>query len=134
MRVFLDTNVLVSALATRGICEDVVREVMTSHELVIAPPLFRELRRVLRSKFGVPKPTVDEAVAMLRAHGDEAKAKPSIEVPIKDAADNVMLSCAVNGGAEVFVTGDKELLGLKRVENMRILSPRGFWERIRERR
>ncbi len=29
MKVFLDTNVLVSAIATRGLCADVLREVST---------------------------------------------------------------------------------------------------------
>jgi hypothetical protein len=34
----------------------------------------------------------------------------------------------------VFVTGDSELLGLKRVGRLRILSPRGFWDSLRTRR
>ena len=36
MRVFLDTNVLVSAMATRGLCADVLREILTSHRLVVS--------------------------------------------------------------------------------------------------
>jgi uncharacterized protein len=35
VRVALDTNVLVSAVATRGICADVLRVVLTEHELVV---------------------------------------------------------------------------------------------------
>jgi len=44
MRVFLDTNLLVSAVATRGLCADVLREVLLSHQLVISPPLLSELK------------------------------------------------------------------------------------------
>ncbi|HZL91991.1 MAG TPA: hypothetical protein VFB99_00055 [Vicinamibacterales bacterium] len=36
MKVFLDTNVLVSAFAARGICEDVLRIVLAEHQLVVA--------------------------------------------------------------------------------------------------
>tara|TARA_Y100000590_G_C15710915_1_gene1010249 strand:+ start:1307 stop:1432 length:126 start_codon:yes stop_codon:yes gene_type:complete len=35
MKVFLDTNVLVSAFATRGLCADVMRVILTEHELLI---------------------------------------------------------------------------------------------------
>jgi len=35
--------------------------------------------------------------------------------------------------SDIFVTGDKALLTMKDVEGMAILSPRGFWERLRQR-
>ena len=50
MRVFLDTNVLVSAVATRGLCADVLREILVSHQLVISSPLIDELENVLHAK------------------------------------------------------------------------------------
>ena len=51
---FLDTNVLASAAATRGLCADVLREVLTSHELVTSAQVLNEFERVLRTKFGIP--------------------------------------------------------------------------------
>ena len=51
---FLDTNVLASAAATRGLCADVLREVLTSYELVTFAQVLNELERVLRTKFGIP--------------------------------------------------------------------------------
>jgi predicted nucleic acid-binding protein len=42
-----------------------------------------------------------------------------------------MLSSALNGGADLFITGDKELLGLQNIRNMGIVSPRMFWERLK---
>ena len=38
MRVFLDTNVLVSAFATRGLCADVLRHVLADHQLAASEP------------------------------------------------------------------------------------------------
>ncbi len=43
--------------------------------------------------------------------------------------DRKILTCAIQGNAEVFVTGDKELLDLDRIEKLEIISPREFWER-----
>ena len=53
MRVFLDTNVLVSAVATRGLCADVFREILSSHQLVVSAPLISELNKILHSKIGI---------------------------------------------------------------------------------
>ena len=47
MRVFLDTNVLVSAFATRGLCADVLRLILAEHTLVTGEVVLRELRRAL---------------------------------------------------------------------------------------
>jgi predicted nucleic acid-binding protein len=38
------------------------------------------------------------------------------------------VSSALNGGADVLVTGDKEILGLKQVGHLRILTPRQLWD------
>jgi predicted nucleic acid-binding protein len=35
VRVFLDTNVLISAFATRGLCAELFRSVIAEHELVL---------------------------------------------------------------------------------------------------
>jgi predicted nucleic acid-binding protein len=52
-------------------------------------------------------------------------------VNIRDKDDLLILSSALNGGADLFITGDKELLGLQSIRNMGIVSPRMFWERLK---
>jgi hypothetical protein len=37
---------------------------------------------------------------------------------------------SISAGADVFITGDKELLDLGRAESVQIVSPRQFWEKI----
>jgi predicted nucleic acid-binding protein len=37
----------------------------------------------------------------------------------------------LNGEADLFITGDKELLGLKGIGGMEIISPRAFWEKLK---
>jgi predicted nucleic acid-binding protein len=66
VRVFLDTNVLASAAATRGLCADVLREVLTSHDLLISAQVLSELKRVLRTKFGVAQDLIDDFISLMR--------------------------------------------------------------------
>ena len=51
MRVFLDTNVLVSALATRGLCAELYERLLVEHEVVIGEPVVAEVLDVMRRKF-----------------------------------------------------------------------------------
>jgi putative PIN family toxin of toxin-antitoxin system len=131
MRVFLDTNVLASGFATRGMCADVVREVISSHELLLSEDTLQELERALKVKFKVSTVVIDEILNMLREIAEMALPEPITEIAIRDSKDVPILSSAINGDANVFVTGDKEVLGLRKIGRLRILSPRDFWETIK---
>ena len=131
MRVFLDTNVLVSAVATRGLCADVLREVLVSHQLVISSPLLNELTNILHSKFGIPFNVITEFIEMLNQDVILSEQTESAVIDIQDQDDVIILSTALSGGAELFVTGDKEILALGKIQHMEIVSPRKFWEILR---
>ena len=64
MRVFLDTNILVSTFATRGLCADVLRHVLSEHVLVMSEVVLRELRKALRVKLKLPAATVEEIASL----------------------------------------------------------------------
>ena len=50
MKVFVDTNVLVAAYATRGLCSDLLRLILAQHELVVSQQVLAELERALRAQ------------------------------------------------------------------------------------
>ena len=131
MRVFIDTNVLVSAIATRGLCADVLREILVSHQLVISTPLITELNSVLRTKIGAPEKMVSAFVDVLTQDSIMSECTKLASIEINDTDDILILSTALNGNAELFVTGDKELLELRKIQSMRIVSPRKFWETLK---
>ncbi len=131
MRVFLDTNVLASAAATRGLCSDLFREVLASHELIISRQVLSELRRVLKSQFRAPQDLIDDFSELLSEDTEIAKPGDPLKVNIKDKDDLPILSAAIAAKAEVFVTGDKEILDLGQVQQMKIMSPRQFWEALK---
>ncbi len=53
------------------------------------------------------------------------------KINITDKDDIIILSTALNGNAELFVTGDKELLEQEKIQTMKIVSPRMFWETLK---
>ncbi len=128
MRVFLDTNVLVSAFATRGLSADVLRLVLSEHALITGDVVLRELARVLSNRIRLPKARIDEIVAFLREF--EVVPKPRVPSPIavRDEDDRWVLASAVSGAADVLVTGDRDLLDVAGKAPIKIVDPRGFWE------
>ena len=131
MKVFLDTNILASAAATRGLCTDVLREIFASHELFISDQVIAELRRVLRLKFGVGQDLIDDFILLLEQDSISAQPAQLPRIELKDRDDLAIVGAAITAGAEVLVTGDKELLDMSRIANLEILSPRQFWERLK---
>jgi putative PIN family toxin of toxin-antitoxin system len=130
MRVFLDTNVIISATATRGLCADVFREVVLSHELIVSESLLAEVRRVLSRKFGANREIIESVIQILSQDTIFSQPLDSPEVAIRDSDDLLILASALAGRAEVLITGDKELLALGSIHDLEIISPRRFWEKI----
>jgi uncharacterized protein len=132
LRVYLDTNVLVSAFTTRGICSDIVTLVLAEHQLVLGQTVMNELSRVLDRKMRMPKVTVEEAMAFLRREAVVASSGVEIKFSVRDPDDEAVLAEAIEGLAEVLVTGDRDLLEVLEDPPTEILSPRGFWEKLQE--
>jgi uncharacterized protein len=131
VKVYLDTNVLVSAFATRGLCADILHAVMAEHQLIVGDAVLAEVRRVLRQKIRLPPAAVAEVEGLLRQQGLAVTAAAPLTIKIRDADDLVILSEAVAGSADVLVTGDRDLLDIVAKAPLPIVTPRGFWELLR---
>ncbi|MBI4230615.1 MAG: putative toxin-antitoxin system toxin component, PIN family [Planctomycetes bacterium] len=127
MRVFLDTNVLVSAFATRGLCADVLRHVLAKHDLVLGETVLAELRRALRERLHMPRGAIDDIEGFLRGYEVVPKPMRPSSIPVRDPDDAWILSSAVDARANVLVSGDRGLLTLGTKSPIRIQTPREFW-------
>lgn len=132
MRVLLDTNVLVSALATRGLCADLFRLVVAEHDLIVGEVVLEELRGVLSAKFRVPPERIAEVEELLRTHEVAVRPDAPDEVTVRDVDDAWVLATARAAKVEVLVTGDEDLLAVTGRLPFRILSPRAFWGEVRD--
>ena len=130
MRVFLDTNVLAAGFTTRGLCSDLIREVLENHELITSLEILVELKRILQKKFKVPAEQVDEVLDLVHSSGRIAQPNAEASYEIADQDDVPHLSAAETAKCEFFVTGDKELWSVSPIGTMQVLSPRDFWKAI----
>ena len=132
MRVFLDTNVLVSAFAARGLCAEVLEVVLLDHDLVVGRAVLSELDRALRAKIKLS--AASSAVITHFVSGEAAQVvDKALPAGAKvDRADALVLGEALAGNADLFVTGDAALLRIAAVGSLQIISPRQFWEILRK--
>ena len=131
MKVYFDTNVLISAFTARGLCADLMRVVLAEHELITGEVNLRELHRVLIEKFDAPKSVAANVVSQLR----DQTVIPAPDAPstilVRDAADAWVLASALASGADMLVTGDQDLLVIAATVPLPILTPRLAWEQLR---
>ncbi len=130
MRVFLDTNVVVSAVATRGLCADLLHAILAEHELVLGETVLTELRRVLARKIRLPNETIDDLETFLRRQAIVTTAAAGALGKGRNAADARVVAEAAAARADVLVTGDTDLLEATD-PLLEIVSPRGLWDRLR---
>ncbi len=129
MKIFLDTNILVSALATHGLCADLYERLLTNHEIVIGEPVVLEVLDILQRKFGANSDLLIKVEVELRLLSVIPAQAVAPNLPIHDTDDPWIIACALCANAACFVTGDAELLGLGSVSDMPIISPRVCWEK-----
>lgn len=124
-RVLCDTNILVSAFIAGGPPSRVVESAVDGRiEMALAEPVVVELRRVLTDKIGLERDRVEKVTTFL---GELAIARiPAQLSPASvtgDPDDDGILACAVAGGVDILVSGDRRhLLPLGSHEGVRIVS------------
>ena len=132
MRVVLDTNVLLSALAFPGSTPDQVLQRVRRGEVALFLSAFipAELERILRDKFRFTTRQTDERVAVIRRMATLVEPTERIALVVAKDDDNRILECAVAAHADYLVTGDKEhLLPLRSIGATQIVTPAAFLER-----
>jgi putative PIN family toxin of toxin-antitoxin system len=129
LRVVLDTNALVSRLLVPASAPArAVRRAMLGHVVSASDATIMELADVLSRRKFDPYVSVEDRKAFLRLFGRVAEQVAVLHVvrACRDPKDDKVLELAVNGAADVIVTGDADLLALNPFRGIRILRPADF--------
>ena len=131
-RVVIDTNVLISSLffttATPG---RAVERAVTKAQLIATTETLRELiEKVLSPKFDryVRRERRDALLERVASLVEIIDVLQSIRAS-RDPKDDKFLEAAVNGRADVIVTGDKDLLDLNPFRGIAIVTPADYLAR-----
>ena len=128
MKAVLDTNVLIAAFLTEGLCSGLmIRARKQVFSLVLCDDIINEFQSILRKKFKITPADVSEISAIVSEAASEIihdlSPVPNI---CRDPNDNMIIACAVDAQADYIVTGDEDLLILKKYKGIIILNPRNF--------
>ena len=129
MRLVLDSNVLIAAFISRGLCSEILEACLKKHEIVLSDPIAKELRKNLVQKFHLPGKDVEEYLHVLSLHADWVHPPALGQLVSRDPKDDAIIATAVAGKAAYLVSGDKDLLTLKKFGRVQIVTPRVFWEK-----
>ena len=130
MRVVLDTNVIVAAFATKGLCSDIFEICLLDHSIIISEYIFLEVKEKLIEKIHLTQSSVNDIVSYLRNQAEVVMPEELHESVCRDKDDINIIGTALSGNARFIITGDEDLLSLKKYKNVEILTPREFWSKL----
>ena len=128
MRVILDTNVIIAAAASRGLCEAILELCLEHHHLILCEGILDEIEEKLRIKIKVSAPVIAEYLKILRNNAQVLEPEKVERGICRDPDDLMILGLVAPGNVDAIVTGDKDLLVIKEFKKARIITPRSFWE------
>ncbi len=130
MRVVLDTNVIVAAFATKGLCSDIFEICLLDHSIIISEYILLEVKEKLIEKIHLTQSSVNDTVSYLRNQAEVVIPEELHESVCRDKDDINIIGTALSGDARFIITGDEDLLDLEKYKNIEILTPREFWSRL----
>jgi len=122
VKVFFDSNVLLSATIFPGLCDELLLRCAKSETVLTSVLVRTEAHAVLARKF----PRRVAAPAVFDTVWQEALCIDDVSEPVGDN-DARLVAAAAAADADLFVTGDRRVLDWKSAGPMRIVSPREAW-------
>lgn len=129
MKIVLDTNIILSAFLTQGASWRVVEKCLEEHEIYVSEWIIKEVKEKLEKKFKVGRRDIEETLQFIRSAFLVVNPKGKAPKISRDKDDNNLLWLADFVSAKVLITGDSDLLILKRYKNTKILNPKNFHQK-----
>ena len=135
LRLVVDANVFVSAcLSPSRVPGRIIRSILEKRNLtfIVTSEIINEIQTTLTyprvSKYlKMPKEEVARFIISLEIISDYVHPTKKFGNILDDPDDVKYLECAVEGMADVIISGDKHLLSQKVFNGIPILSPRDAW-------
>jgi uncharacterized protein len=136
MRAVVDTDILIRALIRpNGTVGPVLAELAAgAYVLVYSEPLLTESLAKLAlprigKKYSIDEPVIEGMLAVIALRGDMVVPARKLKV-CRDPKDDMFIEAAVAGEAAYVVSGDDDLLVLKKFEQVRFVTPRAFLQAL----
>ena len=127
MRIVFDTNVLIAAFISHGVCSELLEHCIRCHKIVASKFILTEFSDKLIAKFNFSRYEVSKATQLLISRLMIVTQKELERNVCRDAKDDFILGTATEGRCKCIISGDKDLLILKKYKGIDIISPQDFW-------
>ena len=126
-RAVLDTNIFISSLFWRGAPYQVVSKGLGgAFTILVSSEILEEVRNVLSQKFKFPVEDTRAFIEVIVSKSEIVESSIVLNVVKQDPADNKIIECAVVGKANYIVSGDTDLLSMKKYDTIEIVTPNKF--------
>ncbi|MBI3103934.1 putative toxin-antitoxin system toxin component, PIN family [Candidatus Daviesbacteria bacterium] len=126
LKVVLDTNILISAIAFGGKPEEVLNLVLDEKIIAVTSPiLLAEFQEVYNKNFPLKFVDFELTLEKIEEIFKIVKPKRSLKI-VRDEDDNRVLEAAAEGSCKFIITGDKDLLDLANYQNIKIVTAEQF--------
>lgn len=140
LRAVLDTNLFVSSvLVSEGLPARAIDAWRAyRYVLIVSPAIMAEIAKTLRydrirRKYDLTEADVDQLLTVLSVDAVVVPGQADVAGSVPDDPDDeAILACAVDGQADVVVSGDQHLLALGSFRDIPIITVRAFMERLAE--
>ncbi|MBI5700904.1 putative toxin-antitoxin system toxin component, PIN family [Candidatus Saganbacteria bacterium] len=130
-RILLDTNIYISAILFGGKLKEIIELARNEKiELLISEYILWEIRKILKYKFKIPDSRLNIIERDILALSKIVEVSSVVDLVTEHPADNLIVACAIDGKADVLITGDKHILILKKQGNIHILTAYQFLTKI----
>jgi putative PIN family toxin of toxin-antitoxin system len=128
LRVLFDTNVLIAAFISEGVCAKLMRRARKRQfSLISSRVILEEFQDVLIRKFSATRKESQEALqVIMEAVEAVTQSEQAVTGVCRDPEDDRILGCASAGEADYLGAGDEGLLVMKQFKAIRIVTPREF--------
>src|ERR1035437_3132551 len=128
-----DTNILFSATGWRGKPVECVEQARTGKiRAATCAELMDELAEKMELKFGFSPEQSAETIARFLRFFSMVRIPKVLNAVPRDADDNAVLECAIEGKAGFIISGDKDLLELKKFRGIEIVRASEFLEILKK--
>ena len=129
MRIILDSNVWLAVLTTDGFCRRLWKKVRHNCTICSSSDILNEIEEKLQLKFGFSSRHARLLALFVEQQTHLVKVVSSVRI-CRDPDDDHILAAAFDGECPHLITGDADLLALKKFENVSIVTPREFFELV----
>lgn len=128
MRVVIDTNVLIAAFISHGVCNELFEHCVINHDVILSKFILDEIKKTLTKKFRFETQEANAVISLLRSRCSIVNTQTLPSPVSRDPDDDNIIATAISGTCDCIITGDKDLLDLKKTGDVLIVSPSRFWQ------